>query len=241
MSSVLMIDVGGSNVKLMISEDGEMRKIPSGQELSAEEMVKRATDLTKDWNFDRISIGFPGLIRSGKPVREPLNLGGGWLDFDYAKAFGRPVRFMNDAAMQALGNYREGRMLFVGFGTSTGATLIVDDVVVPMEIGMLKLTRSKRFMHVLTKQALKQDGQEAWMKAVVEAVELLQDVHFPDDTVIGGGNAVLVDPIPAKCRVVTNRTVYIGACRLWEDADMFASPWGTSWRIHRHPKTETAA
>ncbi|CAN5723898.1 ROK family protein [soil metagenome] len=237
--SVLMIDVGGSNAKLMISENSEMRKIPSGQHLSAEEMVKRALDLASDWEFDRISIGFPGLIQEGKPFREPLNLGGGWVDFDYARKFGRPVRFMNDASMQALGNYREGRMLFIGFGTSTGTSLIVDDVVVPMEIGMLKLTRSKRFMHQLTDEALQKDGQQPWMKTVVEAIELLQDVFHPDDTVIGGGNAKLIDPVPSGCRLVTNRTVYNGACRLWEDSDLYASPWSTSWRIHRNPNTIT--
>lgn len=236
-----MIDVGGSNAKLMICEDGEMRKIPSGPQLSAEEMVKQAIELTKDWSFDRVSIGFPGLVRDGKPVREPLNLGGGWLDFDYEKGFGRPVRFINDASLQALANYREGRMLFIGFGTSTGATLIVDDVVVPMEIGMLKITRSQRFMHKLTNEARKEEGMEDWMATLKEAVELLQDVFRPDDTVLGGGNAKLIDPVPENCRIVNNRTGYLGACRLWEDADLFAAAWHSSWRIHRQkPNPEVA-
>ncbi len=233
--SVLMIDVGGSNVKVMAAHDGEMRKLESHRKLSAEQMVAGVLALTADWEYDKISIGFPGLVRDGKPAREPLNLGDGWVDFDYSKAFGdKPVRFINDAAMQALGNYRSGRLLFLGLGTSTGTTIIVDDAVIPIEIGLLKLTKKSRFMDLLSKEALKADGPEAWLKSAHEAVALLQNVFNPDVTVLGGGNAKRLDPPPENCIVVDNRCAYIGARRLWEDADLYASAGPTSWRIHHN-------
>lgn len=230
---VLMVDVGGTNVKVMASYDGELRTMASGEKFTASEMVRGVTELVFDWEFDRISLGFPGLVENGLPVREPHNLGDGWVGFDYAKAFGKPVRCINDAAMQALGNYVSGRLLFLGFGTSIGAAVIVDDVIVPIDVGLIKLTRKERLMDRLSKEALKRDGQELWREAVLEAVELLQNVVKPDDTVLGGGNAKLVDPLPANCRCVDNRSAYIGAQRLWEGSDLFASACPTSWRIHR--------
>ena len=208
--------------------------MPSGEKLTASEMVRGVLELASDLEFDRISLGFPGLVEHGKPVLEPHNLGDGWVDFDYAKAFGKPVRIINDAAMQALGNYSSGRLLFLGLGTSIGTAVIVDDIVVPIEVGLIKLTREERLMDRLSKAALKRDGKEHWKEAVVEAVELLQNVFKPDETVLGGGNARLVDPLPANCRCVDNRSAYIGAQRLWEDSDLFASARATSWRIHRN-------
>jgi polyphosphate glucokinase len=232
--NVLMVDVGGTNVKIMASHDGEMRKMPSGEALSATEMVRGVIELASNLEYDRISLGFPGLVEGGKPVREPGNLGDGWVGFDYSKAFGKPVRCINDAAMQALGNYVSGRLLFLGFGTSIGATVIVDDVVVPIEVGLIKLTRKARLMDRVSKAALKSDGQELWTEAVVEAVEILQNVIKPDETILGGGNAKLIDPLPAGCRCVDNPSAYIGAQRLWEGSDLFASACQTSWRIHRN-------
>lgn len=233
MTNVLMIDVGGTNVKIMASYDGEMRKMPSGENLSASEMVRGVIELASGLEFDRISLGFPGLVENGAPVREPHNLGDGWVGFDYSKAFGKPVRCINDAAMQALGNYQSGRLLFLGFGTSIGATVIVDDIVVPIEVGLIKLTRKTRLMDRLSKAALKSDGRELWVEAAVEAVEILQNVIKPDETILGGGNSELIDPLPANCRCVDNRSAYIGAQRLWEGSDLFASARATSWRIHR--------
>lgn len=232
--SVLMIDVGGSNIKVMASHDGEMRKFLSSRTMKAQEMVDGVKEITKDWEYDKVSIGFPGLLHNGKPIREPLNLGGDWVNFDFAAAFDRPLRMINDAAMQALGNYKKGRLLFFGLGTSVGTTLIADDVVMPIEIGMVKLTRNSRFMDRLSKAALKKDGEEKWLEAVHEAVALLQDVFYPEDTVLGGGNAKLVDPLPEKCRQTGNRSAYIGAVRLWEGADLFASSCPSTWRIHRN-------
>jgi polyphosphate glucokinase len=231
--SVLMIDVGGTNVKIMASYEGEMRKMPSGEKLSASEMVRGVIELTSGLEYDRISLGYPGLVHTGMPVREPHNLGSGWVRFDYSKAFGKPVRCINDAAMQALGNYTSGRLLFLSFGTSIGATVIVDDILVPIEVGLIKLTRKARVMDRVTRAALKRFGRELWSEAVVETVEILQNVIKPDETVLGGGNSDLIDPLPPNCRCVDNRSAYVGAQRLWEGADLFASACPTSWRIHR--------
>jgi polyphosphate glucokinase len=231
--SVLMIDVGGTNVKIMASYEGEMRKMPSGENLSASEMVRGVIELASGLEFDRISLGFPGLVQNGIPIREPHNLGDGWVGFDYSKAFGKPVRIINDAAMQALGNYTRGRLLFLGFGTSIGSAMIVDDIVIPIEVGLVKLTRKTRLMDRVTKEALDRYGWEVWMEAVAEAVAILQNVIKPDVTILGGGNSELIDPLPAKCRRVDNRSAYIGAQRLWEGSDLFASACPTSWRIHR--------
>lgn len=230
---VLMIDVGGSNVKFMNSRDGEMRKIKSGRELSASQMVEGVLAETRDWDYDVISMGFPGLVRKGRPMRDPLNLGGGWINFDYEKEFGKPVRIINDASMQALGNYVHGRLLFMGFGTSIGTSIIADDVVVPIEIGMIKFSRKERFMDRLSKEALKKDGVELWLEAVHEAVELLFDVFHPDETVLGGGNSKLIEPMPQHCRLVDNSSAYVGAERLWDDADLVAIPEESTWRIER--------
>ena len=232
--SVLMIDVGGTNVKVMASYDGEMRKMPSGEKLTAAEMVRGVIELSAGLEFDRISLGYPGLVENGRPIREPHNLGNGWVGFDYAKAFAKPVRIINDAALQALGNYVSGRLLFLGFGTSIGATVIVDDIVVPLEVGLIKLSRRTRLMDRVTKAALNAHGRVLWTEAVVEAVEILQNVVKPDVTILGGGNAEFIDPLPANCRCVDNRSAYVGAQRLWEGSDLFASACPTSWRIHRN-------
>ncbi len=231
--NVLMLDVGGSNVKIKAARDGEIRKIPSGPDLAARQMAQAVRGITADWEYDCVSIGYPGLLRHGRPSREPLNLGSGWLDYDFERAFGVPVRFMNDAAMQALGNYESGRLLFLGFGTSTGASLIADDALIGIEIGMLRFTRQTRFMDLLSKKGRRRLGPRRWLMAVHRAVDMLQDVFHPDITVLGGGNAKTIDPMPEGCRRVENSSAYRGAERMWEDADIFASPSSTSWRLAR--------
>ncbi len=230
---VLMIHVGGSNVKLMNARDGEMRKIKSGKELTGQAMAEAVLEAVIDWELDRVSIGYPGLLKKARPVRDPLNLGGGWLNYDFEKAFGRPVRFINDAAMQALGNYVQGRLLFMGFGTSIGTCMIADDTVLPIEIGLIRFSKNERFMDRLSKEALKENGIKPWIEAVHDAVGLLQDVFHPDETVLGGGNAKLIDPLPNACRPVENASAYVGAERLWEDADLFASADESTWKIQR--------
>lgn len=231
--NVLMVDVGGSHVKFMNARGGEMRKLKSGLELSGSEMVEGVVAATSDWNYDAVSIGYPGLIRKGRPIRDPGNLGDGWLNYDFEKGFGKPVRIINDAAMQALGNYVHGRLLFLGFGTSIGTCMIADDVVIPIEIGYIKFSKRERFMDRLAKEALKEHGIDAWMEAVHEAVELLQNVFHPDETVLGGGNSKCIDPLPAGCRLVDNTSAYVGAERLWEDANLFATTGDSTWKISR--------
>lgn len=228
---ILMLDVGGTNVKIMVSGKDEVRKVPSGAHFTAKQMVREVLAAVKDWKYDAITIGFPGLIEDGKPVREPLNLGGGWLAFNYEKALGKPVRFINDASMQALANYNGGRMLFMGFGTSTGGAFIVHDVVVPLEIGLLRLTKRGKFMDKLGKAYLKRAGKKRWMRYVLDAVVILQDVFKPTETVLGGGNAKLVDPLPPGCRISANHGAMKGAERIWPGSDMLAVPLGNSWRI----------
>jgi polyphosphate glucokinase len=231
--NILMIDVGGTNVKLMASGHEGRRKVRSGRTLTATQMAKEVLEATQDWSYDAISIGYPSLVSDGRPAREPLNLGGGWLNFDYEKTFGKPVRFINDAAMQALASYNTGRMLFLGFGTSIGATVIVDDVILPFEIGMLRLTRRARFMDRLCKAAFKRDGRKLWLRSAYDVIEMMRDVFKPDDIVLGGGNASQIDPLPKGCRMRDNQAAFAGATRLWPGADMIAEPHGTSWRIQR--------
>jgi len=235
---VLMIDIGGSNVKFMNARGGEMRRIKSGPELSADEMVHGVLAQTGDWEYDVISIGFPGLLQHGRPVREPLNLGQGWLNYDFEAAFNKPVRIINDASMQALGNYVHGRLLFLGFGTSIGTSIIADDVVIPVEVGMIRMSRKETFVDRLSKAALKENGLEAWAEAVHEAVELMQDVFHPQETVLGGGNTKLLEKLPDGCRPTDNASAYVGALRLWEDADMWAVAGDSTWKIQRRAQAE---
>lgn len=233
---VLMIDVGGTNVKLMASGHEGFRKIPSGRTLTAAKMVKAVLSATADWKYEVISLGFPGLVRDGKIARNPLNLAGGWLDFDFEKAFKKPVRIINDAAMQALANYESGRLLFVGLGTSVGATIIADDTVVPLEIGSMPLSKSEAFMDRLSDAAMSSGGKRRWQKSVNRAVELLRDIFWPDHFKLGGGNAKHIDPLPPGCERGDNQDAFRGALRLWPGADMIAETQTTTLRITRRPK-----
>ncbi len=237
---VLMIDVGGTNVKLMASGHEGFRKFPSGRGLTAAKMVKGVLAATEDWEFEAISLGFPGLVREGRIARNPLNLGGGWMDFDFDKAFKRPVRVINDASMQALARYEAGRMLFVGLGTSVGAALVADDCVVPLEIGIMRLSKSEGFMDRLSKEALNTLGKARWQKSVTRALALLRDVFWPDHIALGGGNAKHLEPLPEGCERGDNQDAFRGALRLWPDADMLAEAQTTTWRITRPPAKKSA-
>jgi len=233
---VLMIDVGGTSVKLMASGQEGFRKFPSGPELTAARMVKGVLAETKDWDYEVISLGFPGLVRKGKIARNPLNLGNGWVGYNFSRAFRKPVRIMNDASMQALANYEQGRYIFMGLGTSVGATLIADDVIVPLEIGLIPLSGSDAFMDRLSKEALRKIGRKRWQKSVLRAIALLKDIFWPDHFQLGGGNAKLLDPIPEGCETGNNQEAFLGACRMWPGADLLAEPHTTTWRIIRPPK-----
>lgn len=237
---VLMIDVGGTNVKLMATGQEGRLKVPSGPEMTGAEMVRQVQEATADWQYDAVTLGYPSLVADGRPAREPLNLGGGWMKFDFEKAFGKPVRFINDAAMQALGSYEGGRMLFLGLGTSTGAALIVDDIIIPLEVGMMCLPSGARFMDRLGDARRQKVGRKKWMKSVHAAVEILRDVFQPDDTVLGGGNASDVEPMPEGCRRRDNQHAFLGACRLWPGFDMLAEPLNTTWLIKRAVTAKSA-
>ena len=231
-----MIDVGGTSVKLMASGHEGFRKIPSGRGFTAAKMVKGVLAATEDWTYEGVSLGFPGLVRDGRIARNPLNLADGWMDFDFEKAFKKPVRIINDAAMQALANYESGRLLFIGLGTSVGATLIADDVIVPLEVGMLPLSKSEALMDRLSKEAMATQGKRRWQKAVQRAVVLLRDVFWPDRIALGGGNAKFVTALPDGCEVGGNQDAFRGAIRLWPGTDMLAEPRTTTWRITRTPE-----
>lgn len=237
---VLMIDVGGTSVKLMASGHEGFRKFPSGRTLTAAKMVKGVLAATEDWEYEAISLGFPGVVRDGRVAQNPLNLSGGWTDYDFDKAFKFPVRIINDAAMQALADYDTGRMLFVGLGTSVGATLIADDTVVPLEIGIMPLSKSEAFMDRLSKEAMDTGGKRRWQKSVTRAVEVLRDIFWPDHFKLGGGNAKYIDPLPAGCERGDNQEAFRGALRLWPGVDMLAEPQATTWRITR-PAARKAA
>ncbi|RBP42415.1 polyphosphate glucokinase [Roseimicrobium gellanilyticum] len=230
---ILMIDVGGTNVKLMATGRRAVVKVPSGRKMTAARMIKEVLKATEDWDFQAITIGYPGVVRNGQPASEPPNVGGGWLRIDFKKAFGKPVRFINDAGLQALAAHRTGRMLYLGFGTSTGATLIVDDVIVPLEVGSLCLPDGKRFGKHLSDKAFQKRGQKRWKRTALAGIELLREVFKPDHIMLGGGNSDAIRPLPPDCSQQDNRAAFRGAVRLWPGADMLAEPYGASWRITR--------
>lgn len=217
---VLVIDVGGSNVKLRNSADQRTAKFKSGKSLTASQMVKRARKLTLDWRYDVVSIGFPGPVVHGRPQADPINIGGGWTRLDFEKAFRKPVKLINDAAMQALGSYEGGRMLFIGLGTGLGSALIVDGVVVPLELGEMRYSRGKTLEDVLGKRGFKRLGRARWRKAVDAAVANLKAAFVADYVMIGGGNVKKLKRLPAGARRGSNRHAFRGGMRLWEAAPM---------------------
>jgi polyphosphate glucokinase len=180
-------------------------------------MVTRVKALAKGWKFDRVSIGYPGVVVRNHPVYEPHNLGKGWVKFDYEKAFGCPVRIVNDAAMQALGGYGGGKMLFLGFGTGLGTTLIVDGTLVPMELAHLPYKRAT-FEDYVGEHAMERDGKKKWRRNCLDVIERLIAALEPDDVVLGGGNAVNFTELPPRCRLGANANAFPGGLRMWADA-----------------------
>jgi polyphosphate glucokinase len=212
---ILVIDVGGSNVKLLASGQAKRRKFRSGPKLTAERMVQGVRARTADWKYDAVSLGFPGLVGPTGPRAEPENLGGGWVGFNFARAFGKPVKILNDAAMQALGSYQGGRMLFLGLGTGIGSALVSDKVIVPLEIGRLPFRRKQTLVDFLSREGLKRLGKKAWQAAVAEAAAILKGAFSADYVMLGGGNAKKVRPLPAGCRRGGNDDAFEGGFRLW--------------------------
>ncbi len=214
--NVLAVDIGGSSVKILATGQKEPRKIPSGPKLTPKAMVAGIKKLATGWKYDAVSIGYPGMVIHGRPVAEPFNLGKGWVGFDYRAAFGKPVKLMNDAAMQALGSYKGGKMLFLGLGTGLGSTVIVDGVVEPMELAHLPYKKGT-YEDYVGRRGLENRGKKKWRRDVEDIVARLTAALEPDDVVLGGGNAKKVKELPGKCRRGNNANAFLGGFRLWED------------------------
>ena len=216
-SRVLVVDVGGTHVKLLASGHRTPREIASGPTMTAREMANAVKRCAADWRYDVVSIGYPGVCVHGRPVAEPRNLGPGWVAFDYARAFGRPVRLVNDAAMQALGSYQRGRMLFLGLGTGLGSAMIIDGVLEPMELGHLPYRKGRTYEEYVGLGGLERLGRKRWRRCVADVVERLAAALEPDDIVIGGGNAKHLKHVPDGARLVSNRNAFVGGFRLWDE------------------------
>jgi polyphosphate glucokinase len=212
----LVVDVGGTHVKMLATGQSEPRKFISGPEMTAGKMVKLVKDATRDWRYERISLGYPGPIVNGHPLREPHNLGGGWMNFNFAKAFGRPVKVINDAAMQALGSYQGGSMLFLGLGTGLGSAMIVDGVLEPMELAHLLYKKGQTYEDYLGLRGIERLGKNKWRKHVAKVVKKLKSALEADYVVLGGGNSKKLERIPSGARLGSNGNAFRGGFRLWE-------------------------
>jgi polyphosphate glucokinase len=212
---VLSVDVGGSHVKALASNQSERRRFASSPKLTPQEMVAGTLEAVADWEWDVVSVGVPAPVRDDRPSSEPSNLGEGWVAFDFEAAFGKPTKVMNDAAMQAVGSYRGGRMLFLGLGTGLGTTLIVDGTIVPLEAGHLPY-RKKTFEDYVGEEARLEHGKKRWTKAVLETVALLSAATQPDEIVLGGGGVKELDELPPNCRRGANENAFLGGFRLWD-------------------------
>ena len=214
--NVLVVDVGGTNVKILATGQGEPRKLPSGTALTAAMMVDGVKKLAGDWKYDAVAIGYPGPVVHDRPMAEPHNLAPGWVEFDYAKAFGRPVRIINDAALQALGSYKSGKLLFLGLGTGLGTTLVIEGVVEAMELAHLPY-RKATYEDYVGLRGLTRFGKKKWRKHVADVVARLTAAFDPDDVVLGGGNAKKLDEMPPRCRPGDNANAFLGGFRLWQE------------------------
>ena len=215
---VLGIDVGGSHVKVLLSTDGvERRRFESGPDLEPQRLVAGVKEETRDWSFDVVTIGIPAVVRAGRVAAEPVNLGSGWVGFDFQDAFGKPTKVINDAAMQALGSYDGGKMLFLGLGTGLGSALVAEEVILPMELGHLPF-RDATFEDYVGERGREAYGKKKWQKAVHETIQRLSAALEPDYVVLGGGNAKKIEELPPDVRLGENTNAFVGAFRLWDPA-----------------------
>jgi polyphosphate glucokinase len=237
---VLVVDVGGTHVKVLASGQKESRKFDSGPALVPKSMLLGVRKIIQDWSYDVVSIGYPGPILHNRPVAEPHNLGRGWVGFNFEAAFGHPVKLINDAAMQALGSYKGGKMLFLGLGTGLGSTMIVDGIVEPMELGHLPYKKHTYEAYV-GERGLEKWGKGKWRSHVGDVIARLVAALEPEDVVLGGGNARLLEKIPEGCRLGDNANAFAGGFRLWEKAsEGRPSNRGPALSKHVHNATEGA-
>ena len=213
--NVLALDVGGTNVKMLATGHEARRRFPSGPTLSAKQMVDEARKVAADWDYDVVSIGYPGPVLDGRLLAEPHNLGAGWVGFNFEKAFGCPVKIVNDAAMQALGSYKGRRMLFLGLGTGLGSAMIIDGALLPMELAHLPY-RKGTYEDYVGLRGMKRFGKKKWRDYVDDVVKKLATALEPDDVVLGGGNVKHLKTMPPKCRAGDNANAFIGGFRLWD-------------------------
>ena len=213
---ILVIDIGGTHIKLYATDHLDPVKIPSGPDLTPKRLVKAVRKAAADWEYSAVSVGYPGPVVHGKPLHDPVNLGPGWVGFDFEKAFGCPVKLINDAAMQALGSYRGGRMLFLGLGTGLGSALIVDGVLEPMELAHLPYKHGRTFEEHVGAAALKRLGEKRWMKSVMEVVTQLKAALQADYVVLGGGNSKRLTLVPRDVYLGDNSNACEGGFRLWK-------------------------
>lgn len=213
---ILVIDIGGTHVKVLASGQRLPRKVVSGPTMTPAKMVHDVKSMTKDWKYTVVSMGYPGPVVLDRPLHEPWNLGGGWVGFNFGKAFDRPVKMINDAAMQALGSYRGGRMLFLGLGTGLGSAMVVDGIVQPMELAHLPYKKGKTYEDYIGLRGLERSGKKKWRRHVADIVQCLQAALEPDYVVIGGGNAKKLKELPKGAERGDNANAFRGGFRLWE-------------------------
>lgn len=214
---ILVIDIGGTNIKVASTDTRVPIKIPSGPTMTAELMTKDVLAATKEWAYDCISIGYPGPVVHDRPLAEPHNLAAGWIDFPYHKAFGKPLRFINDAAMQALGGYKGGRMLFLGIGTGLGSAMIFDGLVIPLELAHLPYKKGRTYEEYVGLAGLQRRGEERWRKSVIDVVERLRAALVCESVLLGGGNAKLMKDLPSHVILGANSNAIDGGIKLWQD------------------------
>ncbi len=215
--NVLAIDIGGTHLKFKLQSQSEPVKVKSGSKMTPEKMMDSIRACTADWKFDHVSLGYPGPVVHDAPLMDPHNLGKGWVDFEYKKAFdGKPLRMLNDAAMQALGSYKGGRMLFLGLGTGLGSAMVVDDVVQSMELAHFTWKKGRTYEDFLGAEGLKRDGRKHWLRHVNEVVAEMRSTLKSDYIVLGGGNAKLVKELPKNVAIGANDNAFKGAFMLWK-------------------------
>ena len=244
--NVLVVDVGGTNVKILATGQTEPRKFPSGPTLTPKQMVAGVKKLARGWKYDVVSIGYPGMVVRNRLLAEPYNLGNGWMGFDFESAFKRPVKLINDAAMQALGSYKRGKMLFLGLGTGLGSAMIVDGIVEPMELAHLPYKKGT-YEDYVGERSLEKRGKKKWRRHVADVVERLTAALEPDDVVLGGGNVTKLKELPKGTRAGNNDNAFLGGFRLWEKATIRNVPMAQKperegndiLETTRNPKFET--